>query len=104
MSRSIIKREAAKRDLDSHAAYIGEDSPHSAIRFLEAANESFQQIARMPELRVRCNFKNPSTGVIRRWHVRGFEDYLIFYIVLAERIEVIRVLQGARDIESIFSP
>ena len=60
--------------------------------------------SRMPELGVRCKFKSPSIGVIRRWHVQGFEDYLIFYIILADRIEVIRVLQGARDIESIFNP
>jgi plasmid stabilization system protein ParE len=31
----------------------------------------------------------------------GFRDYLIFYRELPDRVEIVRVLHGARDIERI---
>jgi len=34
---------------------------------------------------------------------RPFENYLIFYRVTDEAVEIIRVLHGAMDFESIFS-
>ncbi len=37
------------------------------------------------------------------WHVKGYENYFIFYSVVENTVEVIRVLQGSRDIESLFS-
>ncbi len=40
---------------------------------------------------------------IRRWRVNDFENFLIFYRPIDDGIEVIRVLHGARDIESLFS-
>jgi toxin ParE1/3/4 len=39
---------------------------------------------------------------IRLWRIRGFERYLIFYRPIPDGIEVIRVLHGARDIDTIF--
>jgi len=47
VNRRVIKREEAKCDLDDHAAFIQKDSPDSAIRFLEAAEECFQGLAEM---------------------------------------------------------
>jgi toxin ParE1/3/4 len=36
------------------------------------------------------------------WRVRGFERYLIFYRPTDDGIDVVRVLHGSRDIESLF--
>ncbi len=39
---------------------------------------------------------------MRKWTVKGFERYLIFYRYTDEYVEVVRVIHAARDIPSIF--
>ena len=39
---------------------------------------------------------------MRRTPVRGFRQFILFYRANDAGIEIIRVLHGARDIESIF--
>ena len=102
MKRLVIKRQAAKRDLDENAAFLGKESPDVAIRFLEAAEKSFLELAAMPDLGRECDFENPAFKGMRRWLVRGFQNYLILYRPIPKGIEIIRVLHGARDIEAIF--
>jgi plasmid stabilization system protein ParE len=34
--------------------------------------------------------------------VKGFENYLIFYRVIRDRVEIARVMHGARDLERSF--
>jgi toxin ParE1/3/4 len=40
-------------------------------------------------------------GTIRQWRIKNFKDYLIFYKVLEDRVEVLRVLHGMRDLEDL---
>ncbi|MCE2718464.1 MAG: type II toxin-antitoxin system RelE/ParE family toxin [Dolichospermum sp.] len=40
-------------------------------------------------------------GTIRQWRIKNFKDYLIFYKVQEEQVEVLRVLHGARDLEDL---
>jgi toxin ParE1/3/4 len=40
-------------------------------------------------------------GIIRQWRIKNFKDYLIFYKVQEEQVEVLRVLHGARDLEDL---
>jgi toxin ParE1/3/4 len=40
---------------------------------------------------------------MRRFRVKEFENYLIFYLSRENGIEVIRVLHAARDIDSILA-
>ncbi len=39
---------------------------------------------------------------MRRWRIRGFENFSIFYFPIEDGIEVVRVLHGAREIERLF--
>jgi hypothetical protein len=36
------------------------------------------------------------------WKVKGYENYLVFYAVSKDTIEVIRVLHSSRNIEELF--
>lgn len=40
---------------------------------------------------------------MRMWHVKGYENYLIFYTFAGNKIEIIRVLHGSRDIKDLFN-
>jgi toxin ParE1/3/4 len=103
MKYRIVLKNQAERDLRQTATYLleyrGQDS---AIRFLEAAEQSFDRLAQMPAIGKNCQMKHPRLKDVRQWRVKAFEDYLILYRITDFRIEVLRVINGAMDLRSIF--
>lgn len=96
--------EAAERDLESIARHIAQDSPTAAGRFFDRAEETFQALAAMPGLGTVYPFRGPLFKGIRRFPVKQFENYLVFYRPVEGEapIEVIRVVHGARDLPTLF--
>jgi toxin ParE1/3/4 len=103
MTAKVRRCERAFKDLDELAKYIQRDDPSAAIRFLEAAEATFQRLAEMPELGQRQLFAKKELADLRVWQVQGFKNYLIFYRPIERGIEVIRVLHAARDIDALFA-
>lgn len=103
MNSRVIKRGAAKRDLKAHFVYIGADKEEAAFRFLSAAEESFQDLARNPLMGAACQLRGQGTKTFRRWRVKDFENYLIFYRIIGDKIEIARVMHGARDLERLLA-
>jgi toxin ParE1/3/4 len=101
MKPRIIKHLLAKADLAEQAEYIRKDNPRAAIRFLEAAETTFEQLANQPGLGGLEECARPELAGLRCWRIRGFKKHLIFYLPVADGIEIVRVLHGARDIKSI---
>lgn len=101
MKRRIEKSALAKHDLAVQAAYLRQESPPSAIRFLEAAEKTFEELAAMPGLGAVEDFSVPQLQGLRCWKIRGFEKVLVFYLPIDRGIRVMRVLHGARDIPAI---
>ena len=88
-------------DLQTAARYIRRDNPQAARAFLEAAYDSFEFLARNPGLgRKRADLGFPE---VRSWRIAGFRRYLIFYRELADRVQIWRVLHGARDLQAELS-
>jgi toxin ParE1/3/4 len=102
MNAVIHRTDAAFSDLNEQAKYIQMDSPQAAIRFLAAAETTFQRLAAMPELGERQEFGRNELAGLRVWQVQGFENYLIFYRPAEGGIEVLRVLHAARDVAAVF--
>lgn len=83
-------------DLQAAARYIRRHNPAAACAFLEAAYDSFEFLARNPGIgRTRVDLGFPE---IRSWRIKGFRRYLIFYREMPDRIQIWRVLHGARDL------
>jgi len=83
-------------DLQTAARFIRRDNPSAARAFLEAVYDSFEFLARNPGRgRTRADLGFPE---VRSWRVDGFRRYLIFYRELPGRIQIWRVLHGARDL------
>jgi toxin ParE1/3/4 len=83
-------------DLQTVAGFIHHDNPFAAQLFLEAAYDTFEFLSRNPGAgRQRADLGFPE---IRSWRVEGFRRYLIFYRELPDRIQIWRVLHGARDL------
>jgi toxin ParE1/3/4 len=94
----VFKRAAAKRDLVEHFVYLAEHaSLEVADEFLAQAEESFSQLAKYPELGVRLTLRRTQTTGMRKWQVKGFESFLIFYLTRPAGISIVRVLHAAQD-------
>lgn len=101
--QKVSFRPHARKDIRDAAAYLLVEASESvALRFEEAVQNLTRTIAGMPGIGMPCSFRNPELHDVRRLAVTGFENWLLFYRDAEDRIDVIRVLHGARDIAAIF--
>ncbi len=98
----VFVRARARRDILSNAEYLEEHGGlETALRFLDAIQNTFEALARMPKMGASCAFRSPALRHIRRWPVKGFENWLIFYLARRNGVEIVHLIHGARDIESL---
>ena len=97
----VNKRPLVIRDLIELATYIAEDNLDASDRFLVAAEETFNQLAKTPWMGKLSQFSNPNLADIRQQAVKGFKKYLVFYRPTDLGVEILRVIHGARDIQAI---
>jgi toxin ParE1/3/4 len=86
-------------DLQCAARYLRQHDLNIARRFLNSAYDSFEFLARNPGVgrpRSDLGFEH-----LRSWHVFGFRRFLIFYREFSDRIQIWRILHGARDLQNI---
>jgi toxin ParE1/3/4 len=96
MAKLAIRPQALS-DLDDIFDYIAEDSLNRAAGFIKKLYEQMGKVA-----------DNPSIGRRRDRLLPGlrsfpYGNYLIFYIPIDNGVDVVRVLNGARDIEALFN-
>ena len=102
MNRRIIKTDLALTDLEEQAEYIRLRSPRFALRFLDAAEALFRQLASMPGIGEPFETANPLFQDLRCFPIPKFPSQIVYYKPLRDGIVVIRVLHGARDADRIF--
>ncbi len=94
----IHKRAAAKRDLVEHFVYLAENAGlEVADRFLLQAEQSFSELANLPAMGVELALPAVEVASIRKWQVKGFEKFLIFYQPRPDGISIVRILHAAQD-------
>lgn len=94
----VHQRAAARRDLVDHFVYLAENAgPGTAERFLACAEASFDDLAAQPTIGAPLALKSPELAGLRRWSVRDFDRYLIFYLPRQDGVSIVRVLHGSRD-------
>lgn len=101
MSYRLTIYPAAERDIDDAAVFIANDNLPAALRFYDAVDLAFQQIRAHPVRWPRYEIDHPSLANLRKRSVPRFGNYLIFYRIEGNVVEVIRVLHGARDIPTV---
>ena len=95
----VVITEAAEADLEAIGDWIAADNPARAVTFVLDLRDRCQTLADMPRSYPLIP-RYEHLGVRRR----SYRDYLIFYRIADERIEVLHVLHGARDYEQILFP
>ena len=90
-------QSAARQDLGDILSYIGKMDPENALAFVNCLRTTCRRLSRLPE-------SGRARGDLRP-RLRSFpvDRYVIFYRAIdSGGVEIVRVLHGARDIESIF--
>jgi len=102
VKRRILIRPAAGRDLDEQAAYLAAHrNVEMALRFYRAAEGTFRLLATHPEIGRVVPCRTPLFGDVRIFSLKEFPKQLVFYRPAEGGIEILRILHGARDIESL---
>jgi toxin ParE1/3/4 len=90
----------AESDLDEIAEHIAANNPDAAERVLDALCETLITLARSPGIGQLREDLRPGLRVFPA--MRPAHNYVIFYYVVAEGIEVATVLHGHRDWLGLF--
>jgi toxin ParE1/3/4 len=95
MSRYVIN-VLASQDLNKIADYFAENSLEAGEKFFRAFNRKCQQLVAFPN-------SGKSYEAIRPG-LRGLslEGYVVFYRLLDDGIEILRVVSGRRDLPTLF--
>jgi len=95
----VIITAGAKADLIAIGDFIQAHNRERAITFVEELLDHCYALADMPKA-------YPLVPRYEKFGIRRtvYRDYLIFYRVHEELIEIIRILQGARDYETLVFP
>jgi toxin ParE1/3/4 len=94
----IVKLPRAKSDLVGIWDYIADDNEGHADAFVDRIDQKLLALA-----------SNPTMGRARDEFVKGLRSfpvgrYVIFYRPIPKDVEIVRVLHGSRDIDTLFPP
>ncbi|MEA5570526.1 type II toxin-antitoxin system RelE/ParE family toxin [Calothrix sp. UHCC 0171] len=104
MNYRLIVKNQATQDLRQQANYILVNvNTDVAIKFLNAAEVTFVQLAKTPGIGKVTQLVVSRLGEIRQWRIKNFQDYLIFYRIQDANVEILRVFHGARDLADVLS-
>jgi len=96
--RRVLLRASARQDLTDHYVYLSEQAGTAvAERFLANVEASFQNLAERPDMATPLRPRSPELAGMRRWRVKGFERFLIFYQTYPDAVSIVRVLHTAQD-------
>jgi len=83
-------------DLRSIEEFIGQDNPPAAVAFVEKLTDRFSELLDAPGIGRKREELAPGLRSSR------VGDYLIFYRMSGNCLEIIHVLHGARDLPRLF--
>ena len=90
-----LGREAIA-DISEIGLYIARDNPERAITFTQALRLRCRELGEFPfSAPLRSDF-GPDI------RIAPYRGYLLVYVVRADRVEIIRVIHGARDLSNLF--
>jgi plasmid stabilization system protein ParE len=92
----VVLTETAIEDLVSIGRHIAGHNPQRAETFVADLKSRCHQLATMPKAFALVP-RHEDTGIRRR----PYKNYLIFYRAAGDSIEILHVLHGAQDYESI---
>lgn len=94
----LVFSPSAARDLEDIGDYIALDNPARALSFVQALRKQCEKILAFPKSApLHIEFGHDIRVVV-------FRKYVIFYTLSDSDVRIERILHGARDLSSLFSP
>ncbi len=96
MMASYVITPLARADLDGIWDYVAADNPTAADRLLERFQDTFSILASHPLMGEARDALRPG--------LRSFSvlKYVVYFQVVEDRLTIVRVLHGARDVRRLF--
>jgi toxin ParE1/3/4 len=103
MSRAELRlTDVAVSDIQEQADWYEQCSGDDlAKRWENEVTAALIRIEKNPRSGAKCGFSANELQNIRRMPIAGFPRHLIFYRVEKGEIRILRVVHGARDLESL---
>lgn len=99
----IILSDAAVADILEQADWYESQADYKlAERWENAVTATLLRILKGTRLGQLCHFKSEELRDVRRAFVRGFSKHLVFYRFRDTELFILRIVHGARDLESLF--
>ena len=95
MKVDIFPRAEADIILQFRCYLLDQDAPSTAIRFRQAVIESIKQLHSHPLI---GSIVRSSIPGLRSWPVKGFDMIRIYYLEDPDRLRVVRILHGTRNV------
>ena len=90
---------SSAKDLTEIVDYIKIDSPQSALNFLDKIDESISRLEQFPFIGViPKDIRLQSLG----YRILIIDNYLVFYVVFDDIVEIRRIISGKRKYEFLF--
>ena len=103
-TQRIVFSDASIADiLEQFDWYADQAGRQLAKRWETAVASTLLRIAKTPKSGSLCNFGAEELRGTRRMSVARFPKHLIFYQVREDEAVILRIVHGARDLESLFS-
>ena len=94
--RSLRITAPASQDLEEISAYFLARSIDAGDRFVEAFGQKCKHIARFPFIgKLYSHIRPQLRGVV-------LMDYIIFYSISDDAVEILRVVSGYRSLQGVF--
>ncbi|GFE70976.1 type II toxin-antitoxin system RelE/ParE family toxin [Chroococcus sp. FPU101] len=101
MTLRILITPKASQDLDDLFYYIAQNNPDAALRFFDATRKTITKLAQIPSMGSLYSVRNSRLEGLRKWSIKGFENYLIFYLTSEDLLIVVRIIHSSRDLPTI---
>ncbi|MGL6226264.1 MAG: type II toxin-antitoxin system RelE/ParE family toxin [Thermoguttaceae bacterium] len=96
---SYFLTDRAYADMYAIWQYLVEKSVRASERFMTALDRTFELLCQMPKIGDRV----PKHPGIRMRRVVGFGNYLVFYRLVDNTLQVLRILHGARNVVDLLT-
>ena len=89
---------AAERDLLEIVEYLNTLSPQAALKNYDLLTEQIASLSFMPE---RCPRPKDLALIAKGYRYLIVKDYLVFYKVVGDTVQIHRILYGRRDYQAL---
>ena len=103
MNRAQLRlTDVAVSDIQEQADWYEQHSDRTlARRWEHGVTVALTRIERNPRSGAKCAFSPDELQDIRRMSITGFSRHLVFYRAEKKEIRILRIVHGARDLESL---